>query len=286
MAHALIPPLVTTQWVADRLGQSDLVLLDATWFLPGQSRNAKDEYASRHIPSAGFFDIDSIRDKASALPHMLPSPAVFATAARRLGVNAASWVVVYDALGLFSAPRAWWSFRAMGHEASVVMDGGLPKWLAEGRPTESGWRIPTRGDFKARYRSDLVRDLTAVKSALATGVEQIVDARPAARFQGRAPEPRPGLRGGHMPRARSVPYAELITDEGALRPEAEIAAAFASAGVNLERPVVTTCGSGVSAAVLALALAQIGRADVAIYDGSWAEWGASDEAIASGEAVR
>ncbi|MDQ2859423.1 MAG: 3-mercaptopyruvate sulfurtransferase [Pseudomonadota bacterium] len=278
-------PLVSTDWLAAHLEDSDLALLDATWFMPGTPRDAAAEFAERHIAGAVFFDIDKIADSASALPHMLADPADFAVAARRLGVNPESTVVIYDALGLFSAPRGWWNFRAMSHARATVLDGGLPKWLAEGRPVESGWREPVHGAFKARARADLVRDLEGVRAALAAGSEQLLDARPADRFTGQAPEPRPGLRSGHMPSARNLPWSSLVRSDGTLLPAEALRAAFEGAGVDLTSPIVTSCGSGISASLLALALARLGRDDVAVYDGSWSEWGGrSDTPVVLGSA--
>ncbi len=270
-------PLVSTDWLAARLDRDDLVIVDASWFMPGTPRDAAAEYAERHIPGAVFFDIDQISDHATDLPHMLAPPADFAVAARRLGVDATSTVVVYDSAGLFSAPRAWWNFRAMGHLAVAVLDGGLPQWLAEGRPVESGWREPPHGDFKSHPDAALVRSLDQVRVALADRSAVVIDARPAARFSGEAAEPRPNLRSGHMPGARNVPFASILSDGARLRSDDEVRAAFAAAGVDLAAPIITTCGSGISAAVLALALAAIGRQDVAVYDGSWSEWGARAE---------
>lgn len=278
-------PLVSTQWLAARLDDPATVIIDATWFMPGSGRDAAAEYGARHIPGAVFFGIDEIRDHASDLPHMLSTPADFAVAARRLGVNQTSTVVAYDGHGLFSAPRAWWSFRAMGHAASFVLDGGLPKWIAVGRPLETGWRTPEHGDFKARPNAELVRDLEAVRAALDTGAEQIVDARAAERFSGAVPEPRPGLRSGHMPGARNLPWGDLVSPGGVLADQTRLRQAFEAAGVDLAAPIITTCGSGVSASLLALALARLGRDDVAVYDGSWSEWGArSDTPVVTGEA--
>ena len=275
-------PLVSTAWLADHLDDPLFVVLDATWFMPGDARDAAVDYAAGHIPGARFFPIDEIADHATDLPHMLSAPADFAVAARRLGVHAASTVVVYDAEGLFSAPRVWWNFRAMGHAATFVLDGGLPRWITEGRAVETGWRDARHGDFKARLEPGLVRDLDAVRRALDDHGAQIIDARATGRFTGDIPEPRAGLRGGHMPGALNLPWSSLVAD-GALKPPAALKAAFEAAGVDLAAPIVTTCGSGVSAAALALALAVIGRDDVAVYDGSWSEWGArADTPVAVG----
>ena len=266
-------PLVSTDWLSERLDWQDLVVIDATWFLPGTPRDARAEFAERHIPGAVYFDIDQVSDHSSDLPHMLPEPADFAVAARRLGVSHGSTVVVYDAQGIFSAPRVWWSFRAMGHANTVVLNGGLPKWIAEGRPVESGWREAPHGEFKARPDRSLIRDIDEVRRAIAGHSEQILDARSAARFSGEAPEPRPGLRSGHMPGARNLPFSALIGPDGCLLDVELLRSAFETGGVDLNAPIVTSCGSGVSASVLALGLACVGRSDAGVYDGSWTEWG-------------
>jgi thiosulfate/3-mercaptopyruvate sulfurtransferase len=276
--------MVTTDWLAARLGDPAITVIDATWFMPDAGRDAAAEFAQRHIPGAVFFSIDEISDHASDLPHMLSPPQDFAVAARRLGIRRDSRVVVYDAHGVFSAARAWWNLRAMGHGDAFVLDGGLPKWIAEGRPLESGWPTPAHGDFRARPDPSLVRDLEAVRAALETGDAQVVDARSPERFAGKAPEPRAGLRAGHMPGARNLPWNKLIAN-GALADRADLQDAFENAGVDLAAPIITTCGSGVSASVLALALARLGRADAAVYDGSWSEWGSrSDTPIVTGGA--
>jgi thiosulfate/3-mercaptopyruvate sulfurtransferase len=269
-------PMISTAALAARLGAPGLVLIDATWFMPGTPRDARTEHARQHIPGAVFFDIDEISDDESALPHMLPSPAVFTAHARRLGVNPDSEIVVYDAHGLFSAARVWWSFRAMGHAAVRVLDGGLPAWIADGHSLEAGERSPAPGVFEARPDAGLVRDLSRVRAALGGGGEQLLDARGEARFRGEAPEPRPGLRSGHMPGALNLPFDQVL-ETGRLLEASELQRRFAAAGVELGRPVVTTCGSGVTASVLALALARLGAWRTAVYDGSWSEWGALDD---------
>ena len=278
-------PLVSTEWLAANLDTPDLVIIDASWFMPGTDRDARAEHAGEHIPGALFLDIDEVSDHANPLPHMLPEPPDFATHVRRLGVEPSSPVVIYDSHGMFSAPRVWWSFRVMGHDKVWVLDGGLPKWIAEGHPVETGWPQRPHGEFKSHHRPGLVCSLDEVLTALTDGGAQLLDARPAARFTGETPEPRPGLRSGHMPGARNLPSSSVIAD-GRLKSAQELAVLFAEAGIDLDRPIVTTCGSGVSAAILALALARLGRPDVPVYDGSWSEWGArSDTPVVTGPAL-
>lgn len=269
--------LVSTGWLARHLGDPDLRLLDASWHLPGAGRNARAEYDACHIPGARFFDIDGITDQRSPLPHMAPPAEKFVSRVRALGVGDGHQVVIYDSVGVFSAPRAWWTFRLMGKGQVAVLDGGLPKWLAEGRPTDD-LPPPLRDrHLTAARQGHLVKDVTEVAHAAKLGLAEIIDARAAARFRGEAPEPRPGLRAGHIPGARNLPYTALLAPDGTMKPPAALAAAFAAAGVDLARPAITTCGSGITAAILSLALERIGHRDHALYDGSWAEWGMYDD---------
>jgi thiosulfate/3-mercaptopyruvate sulfurtransferase len=274
------PYLVSTDWLAQHLGAPGVAIVDASWHLPTVNRNGAEEFANAHIPGAVFFDIDAIADHSTDLPHMLPDPVAFASAVRKLGIGDGMKVVVYDSLGLFSAPRVWWTFRAFGKRDVAVLDGGLPKWIAEGRPVAEGEAIPQPRHFTARLDHALVASLDDMRAASARtsapGGPQIIDARSAPRFRGDELEPRPGLRSGHIPGARNLPWGNLVSD-GRLKPQAELEAAFAAAGYDPARPVVTTCGSGVTASILALGLAVIGRDAVPVYDGSWSEWGMRPE---------
>ncbi|MDB5442535.1 MAG: rhodanese family protein [Phenylobacterium sp.] len=273
MDVAVSAPLASTAWLAEHLREPDVQVVDATWFMPGEARSGRAEHEAAHIPGAVFFDIDEVADHASDLPHMLPSPATFADAAGALGLRREAEIVVYDGQGIFSAPRVWWTLRVMGFPEVRVLDGGLPKWRAEGRPVEAGQASPEPTRLRPIYDADLVRDIEAVRRLIAERGAQLVDARAGPRFRGEAPEPRAGLRSGHMPEARNLPWGELIKADGTMTSPDEIRAAFEAAGVDLAAPIVTTCGSGVSASLLALALARLGRRDVAVYDGSWTEWG-------------
>lgn len=266
-------PLVSTSWLAARLQQRNLRVIDASWFLPPSERDARAEFDARHVPGAVFFDIDE-SDRIH-LPHTLPSPDAFGAMAGRLGIDNDACVVAYDSHGMFSAPRAWWSFRAMGHEAVHVLDGGLPKWMSEGRPVAAGSPSPEPSRFEARLRPELMTTFDELRSGLYE--VQIVDARPAARFRGEAPEPRPGLRSGHMPGAKNLPYSAVMTADGVGLPPEALQRVFDEAGLDLNRPIVATCGSGVTAANLVLAMARLGH-EAALYDGSWTEWGARDDA--------
>jgi len=248
--------------------------VDGTWHMPQAKRDPRAEFEAAHIPGAVFFDIDAIADRTTSLPHMLPTAEEFATAVGALGIGGGDQVVVYDVRGVVSAARVWWTFRAFGHDAVAVLDGGLRKWQAEGRPVEGGPAAPARRTFTARRRPELVRDLEAMRTNVTSRAAQVLDARSAGRFAGTEPEPRPGLRGGHIPGSLNLPYETLYRADGTLKPPDELRAAITAAGVDLARPVVTSCGSGVTASVLALALYLAGRRDAAVYDGSWSEWGA------------
>lgn len=264
--------LRSTEWLAAHLTAPDLIVVDASWYLPAMKRDGKAEYLAGHIPGAVHFDIDTIKDPTSPLPHMLPRPEVFASHMRRLGIGDGNSIIVYDGLGLFAAPRVWWTFRVFGVERVFLLDGGLPKWQKEGRPIEEGEVQRRPSHFTARFDAGAVKDMADVAKALANGAAQVVDARPADRFRGEVPEPRPGIPSGHMPGALNVPSSELVTD-GRLKPAEELKALFVKAGIDPARPIITSCGSGVSAAILGLALDAAGMPNWTLYDGSWTEWG-------------
>jgi thiosulfate/3-mercaptopyruvate sulfurtransferase len=266
--------LVTTEWLAAHLGAPDLRVLDASWHMPAAGRDARAEFEAGHIPGARFFDIDEISDDQSSLPHMAPPVEKFVSRMRAMGVGDGHRVVVYDAHGIFSAPRVWWLFRLFGKADVAVLDGGLPKWKAEGRPLEEGWPILRDRHFTARRDASLVRDVTQVAASAKLGDAQILDARSPARFRGDEPEPRAGLRSGHIPGSKNVHYATLLNPDGTMKDAAGLRAAFEAAGADPARPTITTCGSGISAAILSLALERLGNRRVALYDGSWTEWGA------------
>lgn len=277
--------LVSTDWLAAHLKDPDLRILDASYFLPGVDRDAKAEYDAAHIPGARFFDIDEISDQRSDLPHMAPPVEKFMSRMRAMGVGDGHQVVVYDSQGLFSAARVWWLFRLMGQNDVAVLDGGLPKWQAEGREIEDMPPMVRDRHMTVRRQNQLVKDVTQVSAASKLGDYDIIDARAANRFRGEAAEPRPGLRSGHIPGSRNVPFTTLLNDDKTMKTPDEMRAVFEAAGVNLSKPVITTCGSGVTAAVLSLALEIIGKRDHSLYDGSWAEWGAFPTVpVATGDA--
>lgn len=268
---------VSTQWLADQLSAPDLLVFDASWHMPATERDPRAEFLAGHIPGAQFFDIDAVADQSTELPHMLPKPEVFAAEMRRLGLGDGMRAVVYDTVGIFSAPRLWWTLKVFGVEKASILAGGLPAWKAKGFPLEQGEarkRAPAR--FTPRFDASLVADAAAVRRALELGEPQVVDARGAERFHGWAPEPRPGLRSGHMPGAFNLPFGAVL-DGGGLKEKSSLEAALSSAGVDPDKPVIATCGSGLTACIISLALAATGRPPATVYDGSWSEWGARED---------
>lgn len=284
MAYNDPKTLVSTDWLAAHLKDPDLRVLDGSWYLPDMGRDAKAEYAAGHIPGARFFDIDELSDHRSELPHMAPPPEKFISRLRAMGVGDGHQVVVYDGAGLFSAARVWWLFRLMGKQDVAVLDGGLKKWIAEGREVEDLPPVIRDRHMTVSRQNQLVKDVTQVAASAKLGDWEIADARSPGRFEGAEPEPRPGLRSGHIPGSKNVPYRSLLNADGTMKPPEGLAAAFAAAGIDPARPVITSCGSGVTAAVLSLALEVLGRRH-ALYDGSWAEWGMyNDLKVATGKA--
>jgi thiosulfate/3-mercaptopyruvate sulfurtransferase len=273
-----LPSLVSTDWLAGRLGQDRLRVLDASWYLPTAGRDARAEYLAGHLPGALFFDLDAVSDPHTSLPHMLPSADAFARAMTALGLRDSDELVVYDGTGAnMSAARAWWMFRVFGHPAVALLDGGSARWRREGRRFETGPVTLPPGRFTATLDRGAVRDLDDLRANLRTQREQIVDMRPSGRFRGTEPEPRPGLRGGHIPGSRSMPYLELVAADGTLLPADALRRRIEDAGVDLSRPLVATCGSGTSACTLIHALHLLGHDRAALYDGSWSEWGGRDD---------
>ncbi len=269
--------LVSTDWLAAHRGDPDLRILDGSWYMPDAGRDAAAEYRAAHIPGARFFDIDEISDHRSTLPHMAPPAEKFMSRMRAMGIGDGHQVVVYDGSGLFSAARVWWTFRLMGKMDVAVLDGGLPKWLAEGREVEDMPPMVRDRHMTVSRQNQLVKDVTQVAHASKLGLAEIIDARSGPRFAGEVPEPRAGLRSGHIPGSKNLPFNLLLTPQGTMKPAAELTALFQAAGVDLTKPAITTCGSGITASVLSLALERIGHRNHAVYDGSWAEWGMYDD---------
>jgi thiosulfate/3-mercaptopyruvate sulfurtransferase len=277
--------LVSTSWLASHLKDPDLRVIDASWYMPADNRDARAEYEAAHIPGARFFDIDEISDHRSELPHMVPPVEKFMSRMRAMGVGDGHQVVVYDGAGLFSAARVWWLFRLMGKTDVAVLDGGFPKWRAEGHPVEDMPPVIRDRHMTVQRQNHLVKDVTQVARAAKLKDHEIIDARAAERFRGEVEEPREGLRSGHIPGSRNLPFGELLKDDGTMKDTDALKAAFEAAGVDLKKPAITSCGSGVTAAILSLALERIGKTDHAVYDGSWSEWGMYDDLpIATGEA--
>lgn len=273
MSHDDPKTLVSTAWLAAHLNDPDLRILDASWYMPAQERDAKAEYDAAHIPGARFFDIDEISDQRSDLPHMAPPVEKFMSRMRAMGVGDGHQVVIYDGAGLFSAARVWWLFRLMGQFDVAVLDGGLPKWQAEGHPIEDMPPVVRDRHMTVRRQAGMIKDVTQVAAAAKLGDYQILDARAAERFRGDIEEPRPGLRAGHIPNSKNLPFTELLNADGTMKDADGLRAAMAAAGVELGKPTITSCGSGVTAAVINLALERLGHDNHALYDGSWSEWG-------------
>ncbi|SFK95958.1 3-mercaptopyruvate sulfurtransferase [Shimia haliotis] len=277
--------LVSTEWLAAHLKDPDLRILDASWYLPAMGRDPKAEFAEAHIPGARFFDIDDVSDARSEMPHMAPPVEKFMSRLRAMGVGDGHQVVVYDGHGIFSAARVWWLFRLMGQMDIAVLDGGLPKWIKEGRDTDDLPPMIRDRHMTVRRQNQMVRDVTQVAHAAKLGDHEILDARGGERFRGEAPEPRAGLRAGHIPGSKNIPFTTVLNADGTMKSPDDLRAVFEAAGVDLGKPAITTCGSGVTAAILSLAMERFGKSDHSLYDGSWAEWGAFPTMpVATGEA--
>lgn len=279
MNYANPASLVSTQWLAEHLGAPDVKIVDASWYLPAAGRDPKAEFEQARIPGAVFFDIDAIADVTLPLPHMIPSPEAFSSHMRKLGLGDGSRIVVYDGAGLMSAARAWWMFRLFGHQDVAILDGGLPKWKSEGHPLDDHPKAPTTGHFTSRFNSFHVRDIGQIKQNIQTKKEQVLDARSAGRFNGTDPEPRKELKSGHIPGSLNLPFNELLDpDTQTMLPAAVLKQKFETAGIDMAAPVTTSCGSGITACVLAFGLHLLGHRRVAVYDGSWTEWASTSDA--------
>jgi thiosulfate/3-mercaptopyruvate sulfurtransferase len=286
MTAPSLPPLVTTQWLAARLGEPGLVILDGSWYLPTSGRDPGGEYRAGHIPGAVFFDLDAASDPATTLPHMMPTAEQFGRYAGSLGVGQDSRVVVYDGSGTnISAARVWWMFRSFGHRAVTLLDGGITRWRAERRPLASGEVTPVPASFVAKLDRARVRDRSEVQAALDRGPAQVVDMRSVGRFHGTEPEPRPQLSSGHMPGAINLPFNELVHADGTALGDQALRVRLAAAGIRLDRPIIATCGSGTSACTLLHALERLGHEGAALYDGSWNEWASSGMPIVTDEGI-
>lgn len=283
-----LPAVVSTDWLARRLNSPGVRVVDGSWYLPGSGRDPAAEYAAGHIPGAVFFDLDASSDPDTSLPHMLPPAAAFAERMSSLGLNDSDDIVVYDDSGTnLSAARVWWTFRVFGHQRVAVLDGGMGKWRRESRPVESGVVTLPRGRFSAALDRKAVRDLAAIRANIDHPREQVVDLRPAGRFAGTEPEPRPGLRSGHVPRSKNVPFTELVNSDGTILPEHQLRRRLEAAGIDLSQPIIATCGSGTSACALVLSLDRLGHRAAAVYDGAWAEWGSRpDTPVETGPSSR
>ncbi len=284
MPHSDPRTLVSTDWLAQHLRDPDLRVIDASWYMPDMDRDARAEYDAAHIPGARYFDIDEIADLRSDLPHMMPPVEKFMSRVRAMGIGDGHQIVAYDGMGLFSAARVWWMFRLMGHKDISVLDGGFPKWQGEGRPVEDLPPVVRDRHMTVMRQAHMVKDVTQVAAASKLGDHQIIDARSAERFRGEAPEPREGLRSGHIPNSKNLPFGDLLNGDGTMKTPDEMRVIFSAARVDLEKPAILTCGSGVTAAILALALERMGHDRHAVYDGSWAEWGMyNDLKVETGE---
>ena len=265
--------LVSTEWLDKHINDPDLRVIDASWYLPGEDRNPLEEYKQSHIPGARFFDIDEIADKDTQLPHMVPPQELFAARVMKLGIGDGHQIVVYDTAGIFSSPRVWWLFKLMGHRDIAVLDGGYPKWLNEGREEEDMLPLFNERHYSVRKLAQRVKSYSEVQAASEEGISQILDARPSSRFNGLVPEPRPGLRAGNIPNSLNLPYTNLLTENGTMKEKKELLEAIQLVGIDLDKPIITTCGSGITAAILYLALDLIRHKNISLYDGSWVEWG-------------